>query len=148
MGAAPDRPRPGPAGCCAHAPSGGVGAVVARPAQDRHHATPQVPSAQAIGPAVGFGIFGGAMSPARFGTPVALFLLALLPVVASLARRRVTPRGALALRLVVCTLVVTALASPSLLARGGDLSVVFAIDRSDSISAEQTQARSEERRVG
>jgi len=83
------------------------------------------------------------MSPARFGTPVALLLLVLLPVVASLARRRVTPRGALALRLVIFTLVVTALAAPSLSARGGDLSVVFAVDQSDSISAEQTQAAQE-----
>jgi len=84
-----------------------------------------------------------AMTPLRFGTPAALVLLALLPVVAAMARRRATPRLALALRLAALALMIVALAAPSLAVRGGDLSVVFAVDRSDSISAGQQAAAQE-----
>ena len=83
------------------------------------------------------------MNAVGVGTPAALFLLVLLPVVVVLARRRVAPRGALALRLLVVTLVITALASPYLSTRGGDLTVVFAVDLSDSVPAEQRQAAQE-----
>ena len=83
------------------------------------------------------------MNAMRFGTPAALLLLVFLPVAAALARRRVTPRGALALRLLVLVLLVTALASPVLSTRGGDLSVVFAVDRSDSIPADRFAAARE-----
>src|SRR5439155_560029 len=83
---------------------------------------------------------GPALDAMRFGTPAALLLLVFLPVAAALARRRVTPRGALALRLLVLALLVTALASPVLSTRGGDLSVVFAVDRSDSIPADRFAA--------
>src|SRR2546430_17324406 len=80
------------------------------------------------------------MNAMRFGTPAALLLLVFLPVAAALARRRVSSRGALALRLLVVVLLVSALASPVLSTRGGDLSVVFAVDRSDSIPAERFAA--------
>src|SRR5438552_2861673 len=83
------------------------------------------------------------MNAMRFGTPATLLLLVFLPVAAALARRRVTPRGALALRLLVLVLLVTALASPVLSTRGGDLSVVFAVDRSDSIPADRFAAAQE-----
>jgi len=83
------------------------------------------------------------MTLLRFGVPAALLLLALLPVAAALARRRVTPRSALVLRLIVLALLITGLASPDLVSRGGDLSVVFALDRSDSISAGQAQEAEE-----
>src|SRR5436309_15299655 len=83
------------------------------------------------------------MNAMRFGTPAALLLLVFLPVAAALARRRVTSRGALALRLLVLVLLVSALASPVLSTRGGDLSVVFAVDRSDSIPADRFAAAQE-----
>src|SRR3989441_4958557 len=144
MGAAPARTRAGPAGTCAHAPAGGVGAVAARTAEGRRHRIPRVTSVQAIGVSAGRRTFGGAsVNAVGVGTPAALFLLVLLPVVAALARRRVAPRGALALRLLVVTLVVIALASPYLSTRGGDLTVMFAVDLSDSVPAEQRQAAQE-----
>src|SRR5213080_2142461 len=83
------------------------------------------------------------MNAMRFGTPAALLLLVFLPVAAALARRRVSSRGALALRLLVLVLLVSALASPVLSTRGGDLSVVFAVDRSDSIPADRFAAAQE-----
>ena len=83
------------------------------------------------------------MNAIRFTAPAALFLLLLLPAAAALARRRAVPRGALALRLAVFALLIVALASPVLSTRGGDLSVVFAIDRSDSIPADQLAAAQE-----
>src|SRR2546427_827517 len=144
MGAAPARTRAGPAGTCAHAPAGGVGAVAARTAEGRRHRIPRVTSVQAIGVSAGRRTFGGAsVNAVGVGTPAALFLLVLLPVVAALARRRVAPRGALALRLLVVTLVVTALASPYLSTRGGDLTVVLAVDLPASVCAEQRQAAQE-----
>src|SRR2546427_850738 len=144
MGAAPARTRAGPACACAHAPAGGVGAVAARTAEGRRHGIPRVTSVQAIGVSAWCRTLGGAsVNAVGVGTPAALFLLVLLPVVVVLARRRVAPRGALALRLLVVTLVVTALASPSLSTRGGDLTVVFAVDLSDSVPAEQRQAAQE-----
>ncbi|TMI73374.1 MAG: VWA domain-containing protein [Bacillati bacterium ANGP1] len=144
MGAAPARTRAGPACACAHAAAGGVGAVAARTAEGRRHRIPRVTSVQAIGVSAGRRTLGGAsVNAVGVGTPAALFLLVLLPVVAALARRRVAPRGALALRLLVVTLIVTALASPYLWTRGGDLTVVFAVDLSDSVPAEQRQAAQE-----
>lgn len=83
------------------------------------------------------------MNLLRFGAPAALLLLVLLPVVSAMARRRATPGGAVALRLGALALMIVALAAPSLTVRGGDLSVVFAVDRSDSISADQQQAAQE-----
>lgn len=83
------------------------------------------------------------MNAIRFAAPAALFLLVLLPAAAALARRRAAPRGALALRLAVFALLITALASPVLSTRGGDLSVVFAVDRSESIPADQLAAAQE-----
>src|SRR2546426_5867456 len=83
------------------------------------------------------------MNAMRFGTPAALLLLVFLPVAAALARRQVTPRGSLALRLLVLVLLVSALASPVLPSGGGDRSVVFAVDRSDSIPADRFAAAQE-----
>jgi Mg-chelatase subunit ChlD len=83
------------------------------------------------------------MSAWRFGTPTALFLLVLLPIAVAIARRRVTPRGAIVRRLLVFALVIVALGSPYFPVHGGDLSVIFAVDRSDSISGDQGQAAQE-----
>ncbi len=79
------------------------------------------------------------MNALRFGAPAVLALLALLPAVAAVAGRRAVPRGALALRLMVLALVIAALAAPTVAVRGGDLTIVFAVDRSASISAAQQQ---------
>lgn len=83
------------------------------------------------------------MNLLRFGAPAALVLLVLLPVASAMARRRATPRLTLALRLLALALMIVALAAPSLTVHGGDLNVVFAVDRSDSISADQQQAARE-----
>ncbi len=83
------------------------------------------------------------MTLLRFALPAALLLLALVPVAAGLARRRVLPRLALPLRAMVLALLVTGLASPYLASRGGDLTVIFALDRSDSIPADRAQAGEE-----
>ncbi len=83
------------------------------------------------------------MNLVRLGVPAALLLLALLPVVSAMARRRTAPGGAVALRLLVLALMIVALAAPAVMVGGGDLSVVFAVDRSDSISADQQQAAQE-----
>src|SRR2546425_12383850 len=141
MGAAPARTRAAPACDCAHAFAGGVGAVAARTAEGRRHGIPRVTSVQAIGVPAGRRILGGAsVNAVGVGTPAALFLLVLLPVVAALARRRGAPRGALALRLLVVTLVVTALASPYLSTRRGPVTVVVSVDLSRRVSAGRCQS--------
>src|SRR3989442_5468031 len=102
MGAAPARTRAAPACACAHALAGGVGAVAARTAEGRRHGIPRVTSVQAIGVPAGRRTLGVAsVNALGLGTPAALFLLVLLPVVAPLARRRVTPTPTLAFRLPV-----------------------------------------------
>src|SRR3989442_12476994 len=99
MGAAPARTRAGPACACAHAPAGGVGAVAARTAEGRRHRIPRVTSVQAIGVSAGRRTLGGAsVNGVGVGTPAALVLLLLLPVVAARALRPEAPRAPPALR--------------------------------------------------
>jgi len=83
------------------------------------------------------------MNGLRFEAPIALVLLVLLPAVAVVARRRSPSRLALGLRLAALALVIVALASPTVAGRGGDLTIVFAVDRSASIAATQRQAAEE-----
>lgn len=75
------------------------------------------------------------MGEVTFAHPQALLLLALLPVVVALARRRSAPRGAIVLRGLVLSALVVSLASPSLSGLGGGQSVIFALDFSDSVAA-------------
>lgn len=77
-----------------------------------------------------------------FANPAAWWLLALLPVVWLVAWRaravhsRLRLAGAVALRTLALTLLVTALAAPETRQRGEALSVVYAIDVSRSVSAD------------
>ncbi|MDR5684181.1 MAG: VWA domain-containing protein [Armatimonadota bacterium] len=73
----------------------------------------------------------------RFEAPWALILLVLLPVLWRAARAARTPPRYLPLRLAAVALVVGALAGPQVVARSPRLTVVFALDRSDSIDANQ-----------
>lgn len=75
------------------------------------------------------------MSEVTFARPLALLLLALLPLVIAAARRRTAPRAASLLRASVLAVLITALAGPSLPGLGGGQHVIFALDLSDSISA-------------
>ena len=83
------------------------------------------------------------MNGLRFEVPIALALLIILPVVAVVARRRSPSRLAVGLRLAALALVITALASPTVAGRGGDLTIIFAVDRSASIAATQRRAAEE-----
>ncbi|HEX4841770.1 MAG TPA: VWA domain-containing protein, partial [bacterium] len=83
------------------------------------------------------------MNGLRFEVSSALLFLVILPAVAVVARRRSPSRLALGLRLAALALVITALASPSVVGRGGDLTIIFAVDRSASIAATQRQAAEE-----
>ena len=83
------------------------------------------------------------MNGLRFEAPIALVLLVMLPVLAVVARRRSPSRLALSLRLAALALVMIALASPTVAGRGGDLTIVFAVDRSASIAATQRRAAEE-----
>ena len=79
-----------------------------------------------------------------FARPGALWLLATLPLFALLGarfgvRRRRLARAALALRLVVVTLLVITLADPLLTSGGGASSTVFVVDRSRSLTATTTE---------
>lgn len=74
------------------------------------------------------------MSGLRFSHPEALLLFLVLPVVVALARARTAPGGALVLRTLVFTLLVLSLAAPQLSRSSAGLSVVFAVDVSESIS--------------
>lgn len=80
------------------------------------------------------------MSGFRFASPIALLLLTLLPGVAILARRRLTPRPAVAMRGVAIALLIFSLAAPQIAGVGGGQTVVFAVDLSDSIPAEARDA--------
>lgn len=80
------------------------------------------------------------MNLIRFATPIALGLLLLLPALVTLARRRLTPRAALVLRLTAAGLLILSLASPQLAGIGSAQAVIFAIDVSDSIPAESRKA--------
>lgn len=75
------------------------------------------------------------MGEVTFAYPQALLLLALLPAVVALARRRRAPRGAVVLRVLVLGALIMSLASPSLSGLGGGQSVIFALDLSDSIGS-------------
>ena len=74
------------------------------------------------------------MSGLRFSHPEALLLFLVLPVVVALARARTAPGGALVLRTLVFTFLVLSLAAPQLSRSSAGLSVVFAVDVSESIS--------------
>lgn len=80
------------------------------------------------------------MTLVRLAVPIALILLLLLPGVVAVARRRVTPRAALVLRLTAAGLLILSLASPQLAGIGSAQTVIFAVDISDSIPAEARQA--------
>lgn len=79
------------------------------------------------------------MGEVTFTRPLALLLLALLPVIIVSARRRATPRTAAALRAVVLAVLIAALAGPSVPGLGGGQHVIFVLDLSDSISAASRQ---------
>lgn len=83
------------------------------------------------------------MNGLRFEAPIALVLLVMLPALAVVARRRSPSRLTLSLRLAALALVIIALASPTVAGRGGDLTIVFAVDRSASIAATQRRAAEE-----
>ncbi len=78
--------------------------------------------------------------PVRVDHPALALLLVVLPVAAALAARHALPRGVLALRLAVLAMLVLAAAHPAVVRPGGGLTVVFAVDVSDSISSGQRQA--------
>ncbi|MDQ7820123.1 MAG: VWA domain-containing protein [Armatimonadota bacterium] len=80
------------------------------------------------------------MTPVRVDHPAAVLLLVAVPVAVALAARRALPRGALVLRLAVLAALALAAAHPAVRRPGGDLTVVFAVDVSDSVRAAQRQA--------
>ena len=84
--------------------------------------------------------------PLAFGAPWYLLLLLLLPVVYWVSRESLSglsgPRRfvAMGFRLLVLLLLILALAEFRFLKRNESLSVIFVIDRSESIPAEQREA--------
>jgi len=80
------------------------------------------------------------MADLTFLHPRIFLALLLVPVIVLLARRRMTPRGAVALRMLVLAALVASLAGPNLRGLGGGEHVIFALDLSDSISATSRRA--------
>jgi Mg-chelatase subunit ChlD len=78
--------------------------------------------------------------PVRLDSPAFAVLLVVLPVAAVLAARRALPRGVLGLRLAALAALALAAAHPAVVRPGGDLTVVFAVDVSDSMTTAQRQA--------
>ncbi len=76
------------------------------------------------------------MTAIRFAHPTALVLLILLPVAFALTRHRLLPRGAAVLRLLVLGLIILSLAQPQVPRLHPHQTVMFAVDFSDSITAD------------